>query len=96
MEFEWDEHKAAANFAKHGISFELAMQVFADPMRIIGDDTRKDYGELRQNTVGRADADIIACVTHTDRAGVTRLISARHASRKERKTYYGQDNQNDA
>lgn len=92
MEFEWDEHKAAANLAKHGISFVQATVAFSDPAKFTWDDTREDYGELRQNTVGKAAETLVVCVTHTDRAGITRLISARHATRKERKKYHGQNN----
>ena len=89
MEFEWDENKAAANLAKHGISFKAATRVFFDPMHFSVPDTRHDYGEQRTNTTGDVNGLIIATVTHTDRNGTTRIISARHATRKERKIYHG-------
>lgn len=79
MHFEWDETKAAKNLAKHGIGFSLASRVFLDPLRLTVTDHRH-ASEHRQNTT--------VTVTHTDRAGVTRLISARKASRKERAKYH--------
>jgi len=92
MQFEWDVPKAEANFAKHRISFAMATVVFEDPAHFTYDDVRHDYGELRQNTVGKMNECLVVCATHTDRAGVTRLISARPASRKERKKYHEQNN----
>jgi len=87
MIFEWDEAKAAANLAKHGVSFERAALVFADPDRLTMADGRH-AAETRENTTGRVADALILTVTHTDRAGVTRLISARPASRQERNRYH--------
>jgi uncharacterized DUF497 family protein len=91
MQFEWDAQKAESNFAKHGVKFAEAVQVFDDPFRVEENDSRHDYGETRTNTIGAANAMLLASVTHTDRNGITRLISARPASRKERKKYHGQN-----
>lgn len=91
MRFEWDEAKAGRNLAKHGVDFDWAVLVFADPRRLTLDDNRHDYGEPRQNTIGAVDDAIILCVTHTNRHGALRLISARRASRHERKLYHDQD-----
>lgn len=91
MGFEWDANKAAANLAKHGISFEAAARVFDDPDRISIADIRRDYGEARTNTTGMVRGVLIVTVTHLDRDGTTRLISARPASRKERRKYHGKD-----
>jgi uncharacterized DUF497 family protein len=96
MDFEWDNAKAAANIARHAISFVAATQVFSDPNRFSIVDARRDYGEQRVNTTGMTGGVLVATVTHTDRAGVTRLISARHANRKERRKYHEQNNQNDS
>ncbi len=93
MEFEWDPAKAEANIAKHGIAFLQAIGVFLDPARITEADTRKDYGEPRETTIGFTNAAFVTAVTHTDRAGIIRLISDRPASRQERKRYYGKNNQ---
>jgi len=92
MKFEWDEKKAADNLAKHGVAFDKAILVFNDPNRVDVQDDKKDYGEIRTNTTGQLKDVLIITVTHTDRNGVTRLISARHASRQERKKYHGQNN----
>lgn len=87
MHFEWDAAKAAANLAKHGVSFDQGTRVFADPARLTIVDTRHS-AEVRENTTGLTAGVIILTVTHTNRAGVTRLISARRASQKERKSYH--------
>ncbi|MDB5557253.1 MAG: hypothetical protein JWQ36_187 [Enterovirga sp.] len=84
--FEWDEDKAALNIAKHGVSFEAAIQVFADPERLEEVDRRRDYGEARFNTIGVVDGFHLT-VTWTPRRGVARIISARRASREERERY---------
>jgi uncharacterized DUF497 family protein len=52
--FEWDERKAAANHAKHGVSFEEAVTVFADPNALDGPDLRHSEGEPRLLRLGRA------------------------------------------
>ncbi len=90
MVFEWDSAKDAANQSKHGLSFALAARVFADPHRITLEDNRQNYGEPRFNTTGEVAGVIIVTVCHTPRAGVTRLISARPASRLERNRYHAQ------
>jgi len=46
-EFEWDNRKAAANFAKHGVSFDKAREVFNDPFAVDRLDDRADYSEQR-------------------------------------------------
>jgi len=94
VEYEWDEGKNALNVAKHGLDFSDAWQIFVDPNRITFVDDRKDYGEARFKTIGKATEEIIVSVCYTDRNGVVRVISLRKASRKEREAYYG-DNQND-
>jgi uncharacterized DUF497 family protein len=90
MTFEWDADKAAMNLVKHGISFAEAALVFADPRRLTITDSRHT-SEHRENTIGLIAGLLIVTVTHTDRAGVTRIISARTASRQERKLYHAHD-----
>ncbi|GGB49258.1 membrane protein [Roseibium aquae] len=87
MQFEWDENKNKANIEKHGISFDDAKHVF-DGMHITKTDTRFDYGERREITIGMIRSMIITTVVHTDRNGTCRLISARAANRAERKVYH--------
>ncbi len=88
MKFEWDPAKSAANLEKHGISFEDAVRIFGGPT-LTQVDHRQDYGEKRELTLGAVPpGDVVLLVVHTDRSGVTRIISARHASRRERKVYH--------
>jgi uncharacterized DUF497 family protein len=86
IHFEWDDDKNAMNIAKHGLSFDRASRVFDDVVLTIRDD-RRDYGETRFNTIGTIDGIVIIVVTHTDRNGRIRLISARPAKRRERERY---------
>ena len=92
VNFEWDEEKNALNIKKHGISFEDAVSVFGgdyDLLTKVGD--RFDYGEVREISLGVMKkcekAEAVVVVVHTDRSGITRLISARYASKQERDVY---------
>ena len=87
MEFEWDEAKNQANVRKHGVTFETASRIFETPVLTLRD-RRKDYGEARYVSIGQLRGGALVVVAHTDRAGRTRLISARPASRRERQVYY--------
>ncbi len=86
MPYEWDEAKNAANIAKHGISFETASRIF-DGAIVSAEDTRRDYGETRLNSIGRVGEIAVVVVTHTNRLGTVRIISARPANRVERRRY---------
>ncbi len=86
MDFEWDEAKNQVNIGKHGIAFDTAKRIFDGPV-VTSPDLRRDYGEDRYNSVGRVGYQALIVVAHTERGGRIRLISARPASRKERKTY---------
>ena len=90
MEFEWDEAKDRANRAKHGIGFEQAARVF-ESAYVTAPARPGPDGEARSKTIGALDALLIVSIVHTDRAGVTRLISARPAKRKERRFYHGRN-----
>lgn len=88
MEFEWDAAKAQSNLAKHGIPFEVAAGVFLDPARITVADTRFDYGEARDITIGRTpDGILVVITTHRDAPPRLRIISARKANSRERRRY---------
>ena len=50
--FEWDDSKAAENYAKHGVSFEMARDVFRDPFAVERLDDREAYGEERFVVIG--------------------------------------------
>lgn len=87
MGFQWDPVKSAANEAKHGISFDQAAQIFrARTLKRV--DARRDYREERFVALGVYDGEVL-CVVFTERDGDIRLISARKASRHERKAYEG-------
>ena len=88
MQFEWDEDKNLVNIGKHGISFEQARQIFDAPT-FDREEDRTDYGEKRTTSLGLMEGIVLLSVTHTDREGRTRMISARPASRKERAIYHG-------
>ena len=87
MYFEWDEDKNRSNLQKHGIAFEEAREIFSGPV-ITSIDNRFVYGETREISIGAIQGLVIVTVAHTDRSGVTRIISARKSTPKERKGYY--------
>lgn len=86
MSFEWDEEKNQTNIEQHGIQFKDAQKIFDGPVLTVIDD-REDYGEIRENSLGLLNGVVVLMVTHTDRDGTTRLISARKALPKERRIY---------
>jgi len=87
LTFEWDPKKAASNLEKHGVSFEEATGVFADSNALTIPDPQHSGAEHRQITMGRALNSKILVVVHTERGDNLRIISARRANARERKTY---------
>jgi uncharacterized protein len=87
LEFEWDEDKAASNQKKHQIAFEEAATVFADPLAAIFDDEVHSAEELREIIIGHSARNQLLLVSFTERAGAIRIISARRATKRERKAY---------
>ena len=85
--FEWDENKARSNFEKHGVSFEEAATIFADPMTWTIPDPLHSDAEDRFITMGESYRRRLIVVVHTERTDRIRIISARFATRQERKTY---------
>jgi len=85
--FEWDDAKAAQNYADHGVAFEMAERVFRDPFAIERLDEREDYGEDRYVIIGMVDVRVLS-VVYTLRNGAIRLISARGAEPHERRRYH--------
>jgi uncharacterized protein len=86
-DFEWDDEKAAANVAKHGIAFGDAKSVFCDLTCFTREDTGGAYGEQRFIVVGFVGMKLIA-VVYTEREGRIRIISARKASGHEQRQYH--------
>jgi uncharacterized protein len=89
--FEWDANKAATNLLKHGVSFNEAVTVFADPDALDGPDVAHSAQEARFLRLGRSLTGRVLMVAYTVR-GVSddekiRIISARRASHKERAAY---------
>ena len=87
LKFEWDEEKAKINLKKHGIPFETAAKVFLDENRIEIYDEAHSADENRYITIGLAGE--VLFVVYTERHPQIRLISARLATARERKVYYG-------
>lgn len=87
LNFEWDNHKAARNLAKHGVSFDEGMTVFDDPFYIDFYDPDHSYEEHRYIIVGISKQQRVLVVSYTERGDIIRLISARPATRKEQRDY---------
>jgi uncharacterized protein len=87
MDFEWDDAKAESNERKHGVTFTEAMTIFADLLSVTAYDPRHADDEDRYLTMGLSADGRVLVVSHTDRGQAVRLISARVATRAERKDY---------
>jgi len=87
LSFEWDSEKAARNLAKHGVSFGEAETVFGDPLGRIVTDPRHSEDEERYVLLGLSQRQRLLAVMFTERAEQVRIISARQATRSERKDY---------
>lgn len=86
MFFEWDEEKNIENKKKHGISFEHAMLVFEDDYYIEEYDYKHDEDEDRYDIIGMVDDVLYVVVTYRE-GDVVRIISARLATKEERRRY---------
>jgi len=84
---EWDDRKAAANAKKHGVTFQEAATVLEHTLSITFRDPDHSREEFRFLTIGLSSIGRILMVAHTDRADAVRLISARPATRGERRFY---------
>ncbi len=89
MIFEWDDEKEKINIAKHGIDFTTAARVFKDENRLELYDEAHSDTEDRYITIGVIDdVAYIVMVVYTERGEAIRLISARKATKQERRMYY--------
>jgi len=88
VEFEWDQQKASKNDKKHGVSFSEATTIFADPLELTISDPDHSSGEYRFLSIGRSNTGSLLVVFYTEREqNRIRIISARQATRQERKYY---------
>ncbi len=87
LSFEWDQNKAKANLAKHGVGFAEASTVFGDPLSLTISDPAHSQLEDRFIVLGHSHKGKLLVVVHTERGDNIRIISARRASTKERKNY---------
>lgn len=85
--FEWDPTKAAANVRKHGVTFDEASTVFGDPLNLLMADPDYSHDEERFVLLGMSNRRKLLLVAFAERPPRTRLISARRATRHERRYY---------
>jgi len=86
-EFEWDAEKAESNARKHGVTFDEASTAFGDPLSLLMHDPDHSAEEQRYLLLGMSNRRRLLVVAFAERPPRTRLISARRASRPERRCY---------
>ncbi len=86
MEFQWDVNKARRNLSKHGVRFSDAATIFEDELALTIEDPDA-VGEWRYVTIGQSAEGVLLTVVYTLREKEIRIISARHATRRERQYY---------
>jgi uncharacterized DUF497 family protein len=86
-EFDWDQGNTVKNLIKHNVSCQESEEVFFDESQVILDDERHFGSEKRKLIIGKTNAGILLSVVFTVRNNKIRVISARMASKKERKLY---------
>ena len=87
LEFEWDPAKAEANLKEHRVSFDEATTVFRDTLSITISDPDHSHSEHRFIDIGMSHRMQLLVVSYTERQDRIRIISARQATRAERKSY---------
>ena len=85
--FEWDPKKAASNLKDHGVSFDEATTVFGDILAMNMPDPNHSEGEQRFLVLGMSRASRLMVISYAERPPRTRIISARLATRRERRKY---------
>jgi uncharacterized protein len=85
--YEWDPKKAKTNERKHGLSFAEAASVFLDPLAVTFSDPDHSDDEEREITIGVTKSRRVVFVSHSRRGDRLRIISARAATRTERRQY---------
>ena len=87
MKIEWDPKKAKSNLIKHRVSFEEATTALSDPIAATGVDPDHSIAEERYITFGVSERGRLLVIAHTDEEEIIRIVSARIASKGERKLY---------
>ena len=87
LQFDWDEDKARSNAQKHGVLFTEASSVFSDPLAAIFLDEAHSSEERREIMVGHSVQGRLLVISFTERDDLIRIISAREATRRERRDY---------
>ena len=91
MEFEWEEHKRQITLLERGIDFIDAILIWDDPFRQERIDTRKEYGEIRYQTIGKGPLGILFVVytvrIYSEGKPINRIISVRPAKTREIEQY---------
>ncbi|MBV8454132.1 MAG: BrnT family toxin [Deltaproteobacteria bacterium] len=87
LQFTWDRRKAIANLSKHGVSFEEALTVFADPLARVFADEEHSWDEPREIIIGHTARQRMVMVCFTEQGETLRLFSARRVTRKEQRDY---------
>jgi uncharacterized DUF497 family protein len=87
VRLDWDARKAAANLRKHAVSFEEASSVFSDPLSATGNDPDHSFAEKLFVTFGVSSSGRLLVIAHAEQDDGIRIISARKATRAERKLY---------
>ena len=87
MRFSWDPDKDRLNQSDHNVSFQEASTVFGDPLAVTVADPDHSIGEERFVTIGQSSTSQLLVVCHTEQGDNIRIISARRATLRERKSY---------
>jgi hypothetical protein len=90
--FEWDQEKAEKNIQDHSVSFNEASTVFNDPLSLTIHDPLHSDKEDRFVIIGNSYKNRLLLVVHVERGDKIRIISARKATRKEKKHYEENEN----
>ena len=87
LTFSWDPVKAESNAKRHGVTFPEAATAFGDPLSLTVPDPDHSMGEARLILLGLTSQDRLVVVAHVEAADSVRIISARPATKAERRTY---------
>lgn len=87
LTFTWDLRKASSNLTKHGVSFEEAVTAFEDPLSLTIPDPGHSETESRYVLLGATHQNRLVAVVHTEFGDIIRVVSARMATRRERRDY---------